>query len=326
MTNPGATMESSPLAYPGTAALRGEMLDLEVAMASARLRMAFLSTAADALGAFHTALHHEGEVEIRREQVSVIERLAAASRARVESGRAPQAELSEAQAELAMSRSDLEHALSALDAARRKFNALLDRAADAPFTGRAHDEPPATTPDAAALVDVAKRWSPEIAMARADAARMAVAERMAGRMANPTRAPGAAAMTGEAMDAAPDFVPPAWAAEISSRRAAADRAAEETERSVERMIADMAYELAAMARMYRVAKTAAEPAARQALAERMSLYENGRGEFTDLLAAAKRHLDARHDLVTALHDYRGMEARLWMAVGARPELAKGTSR
>ena len=225
-----------------------------------------------------------------------------------------------------MSKSDLEHALTALDAARRRFNAFLDRATDAPFSGRAHEEPPETTPATDALLDVARRWSPEIAMARAEAARVAVAERMAGRMVNPGRAPGAAAMPADAMTAAPEFVPPAWAAELASRRVAAERAAEEATRSVERMVASMAYELASMARMYRVTKTATEPAARQSLEERMRLYENGRGEFTDVLAAAKRHLDARHDLVTALHDYRVMEARLWMAVGARPDLAKGTSR
>ncbi|MCE9637938.1 MAG: TolC family protein [Planctomycetes bacterium] len=324
MVGAGAGMPTAPLPYPGLAALRGEMLDREVDMAVARLRMRFLESGADAVDAYHIAAHHVEEAVIRHEQVRVLERLVEAARTRVESGRAPQAEMLEAQSELAMAKSDVEHAETSEGAARRRLNSLIDRDPDAPLVLATHGDPADTTPDAAALVALARRAAPEIAMARAEALRLGAAERMSRRMTNPGTQPGAAAMAGgDVMAPEVGDAPPAWAAEIASRRASAELAVVEAERSVERMVAAAVFDVSAMARMFGVAAKSTEPATRQAMDERLRLYEGGRGEFGDVLGAVRRHLNATHDVAQARHEYRSAEAMLWKAVGARPELSGG---
>ena len=72
-----------------------------------------------------------------------------------------------------------------------------------------------------------------------------------------------------------------------------------------------------LARMYRVASEATEPATRQALDERLRLFEGGRGEMTTILAAFRRHLEAMHDVAQARHDHAVAIAMLTMAVGTR---------
>ena len=324
--NVRSMMESAPLDYPGDAALRGQMLDREVEMALARVRMTVLERGSAAVDAYHVAGHHVEELRIRKDQVDILSRLVDVARSRVETGRAPQAELLEAQAELAMVQSDQEHAETALVQARRDLNAQLDRAPDAPWVIAPHGDPPATTPDVPDLIDLAHRSSPGIAMARADVARIAAAEQMARRMATPTRGPGAVAGGGMETGAAPDVTAPAWAAALAARRAAAERRVADAMRDVDRKVADAVFELDAMARMFRVAARSTEPATRLALEERMNLYEGGRGEFTALLGAFRVHLDALHAVAQARHYYGSMEAMLWMAVGARPASAHGEHR
>jgi outer membrane protein TolC len=82
------------------------------------------------------------------------------------------------------------------------------------------------------------------------------------------------------------------------------------------------YELEAQRRMYVLAARSTEPLAAQAVEERIRLYESGRADFGDLVAALRRRLDAAHDAISARHDYFMSEAMVWMAVGARPELVR----
>ena len=93
---------------------------------------------------------------------------------------------------------------------------------------------------------------------------------------------------------------------------------------MERMVAAAVFDVSAMARMFRVAATSTEPATRRAMDERLRLYEGGRGEFGDVLAAVRRHLSATHDVAQARHEVRSAESMLWKAVGARHEPAGGT--
>jgi outer membrane protein TolC len=75
--------------------------------------------------------------------------------------------------------------------------------------------------------------------------------------------------------------------------------------------------------MYKVAAKSTEPLSSQAVEERLRLYESGRTEFADLAAAMRRRQTAAHDAVAARHDWFMGRAMLWMAIGARPELASG---
>jgi outer membrane protein TolC len=114
----------------------------------------------------------------------------------------------------------------------------------------------------------------------------------------------------------------AWISEMKARHVALERAAEESVKAAERRVLDAHYELEAQRRMYVLAAKTTEPLSAQAVEERIKLYESGRGDFAELVASMRRHLDAAHDAVAARHDYFMAQAMLWMAVGARPELVR----
>jgi hypothetical protein len=315
-------MAEPAFGYPGQTALQGEMIDREVAMTRERARMALLTALADAAKAFHEASHHVEEFEIRSEQVDLAKRAVAAAKSMVASGTRPQSELDDAETDLAAAESDVGHATSALAAARARFNTLLARAPDAPFELTDHVHPPDVAPAAGPLLDLAHRYAPEIRMARAEAERSAAAIRMAEAVAFAGHAPGAVAMPSEGPAPAAAGQDLAWIGEMKERHAGLVRAADEAVRATERRVLAAQYELAAAARMAGVAGRSAAPLAKQALEERLRLFESGRVSFADVLAAERRYLDARHDLVAARHDYGAAEAMVWMAVGARPEVVK----
>src|SRR5204862_6951301 len=109
-----ARMRDAAFPYPGMAALKNEMLDAEIAMARETLRMRVRDVFAAAADAYHTAAHHEREVKLRDEQLSLARRMASATKSRVESGRGLQAELLEMESEVAMAENEREHAVTAL--------------------------------------------------------------------------------------------------------------------------------------------------------------------------------------------------------------------
>lgn len=346
-----APMREAAFPFPGLVALRGEMIDREVTMARERTRMSLLTVLVAAAKQYHEAMHHEQELAIRTEQVAVVERVVAATRGRVESGRGPQAELLEMEAELSMARNDREHAIASLARARGQLNTLLARAPGATLVLLQHGDPPDVTPPIEPMLAAAARWSPRVREMRAEAARSAAAIRMAEAMLFAAPSPGALAVR-EPMDeaesmgepvpmrssAAPDApgLPPrdapptgaprafgpdvAWVAELRERRVGLERAADEAVRAAQREIVQAHYELDAARRMFAVSAKSTVPLAAQAVEERLRLYETGRGEFAELTAAVQRHLAAAHDVAAARHDYGMAEAMLWMAAGARRRL------
>jgi outer membrane protein TolC len=319
--SPGAMPEPA-FAYPGQASLQGEMITAEAAMARERARMALLTAMVDAAKAFHGASHHAEEVAIRTEEAELAKRMVATAKSMVESGMKPQADLLDAESELAMATSTLGHAVSAGAAARAELNTLLARAPDAPFDLVDHIHPPDIAPEVGPLLDLARRYSPEIRMARAESDRSSAAIRLAEGMLFAAKPIGAVAMPAERPASAAAGQDLAWIEEMKERHAGLVRSADEAVRATERRVLAAQYELEAARRMASTAGQSTVPLAKQALDERVRLFEAGRASFADVLVAERRHLEARHDFIGARHDYGMAEAMVWMAVGARPEVAK----
>lgn len=190
----GATpMREAAFPYPGLVALKGEMIDREVAMSREMARMRLLQTAVEAAKRYHEAVYREAELAVRNEQVALAERVVAATRSRVETGRGPQAELLEMEADLAMARNDREQAVAALTRAQSALNTLLSRPPDAPLTLIPHGDPPQATPSSDAIMAAAPRYSPSVRIALAEAGRTAAAIRMSEAMLFAAPAPGAVA-------------------------------------------------------------------------------------------------------------------------------------
>jgi outer membrane protein, heavy metal efflux system len=190
-----APMREAAFPYPGLVAMKGEMIDREVAMAREMTRMRLRDAIAAASNAFHTVTHHAEELRIREEQLALADRVLAATRAMAETGRRPQSELLEMETERSMAANDREHAVTSLARARGELNALLDRDPGAPLVLAQHEH--AAPPDAASPVEpllaLARRWSPEVRIARAEVERSAAAIRMAEAMLFAAPAPGAVA-------------------------------------------------------------------------------------------------------------------------------------
>jgi outer membrane protein TolC len=317
-----APMRESAFPYPGLVALKGEMIDREVAIARETARMRLRDALVAASRAWHVAVHQGEEAAIRGEQLSLAKRLVESARARVASGRSPQAEVLDMEAEVATAENERRQAESSLARARAELNTLLARDPQAPLTlhEHLHADPPEEATPVEPLLELARRWSPEIRVARAEAARSAAAIRM-------SEATLFAAATPDAMKGGEPATPAfgadaAWLAELRERHVALQRAAEEAVKAAERRVLDAHFEMDARRRAYLVAAKHAEPLSRQSVGERQRLYESGRAEFADLVASYRRRLDAEHDAVAARHDYFLAEATLWTAVGARPELVR----
>jgi hypothetical protein len=334
-----APMRDTAFPYPGVVALRGEMIDREVDMAREMARMRLRDVVVATSKAWHNAVHHGDELALRDEMLSLAKRAADAARARVASGKSPQSELLEMESEIATAENDRLHATTSLARARAELNTLLARAPDAPLVlaAHVHENPPADAAPVEPLLALARRFSPEIRIAQAEAARSAAAIRMSEAMLFAAPAPGSVASvtpmdasmpSGPSRDAAPGGEPAAlgadvaWISEMKVRLVALERAADEAVKAAERRVLDAHYELEAQRRMYVLAAKTTEPSAAQAVDERIKLYESGRGDFAELVASLRRRLDAAHDAVAARHDYFMAQAMLWMAVGARPELVR----
>ncbi|MGH7163028.1 MAG: TolC family protein [Planctomycetota bacterium] len=320
---PGEAMGESAFPYPGLVALKGEMIDREVAMAREQARMRLRDALYRAALAYHGATHQEEELKIREEQLQLAERLVTVVRARVAAGTSPQAELLEMEAERATAANDRAHALAALARARGELKTLLDLDPSREITLVQHEEPPAATPPVQPLLALARSFAPEIREARAEQEKTAVAIRMAEAMLFRPPAP-AKASPGEQMGgvspAAPTGFGPdaAWVRELRERNEALALAAAETFRAAERKVIVAHYELDAARRMFALAAGSTAPLARQAVEERLRLYESGRVGFAELLQAYRRLLEALRDVAAARHDYGEAEAMVFTAAGARP--------
>jgi outer membrane protein TolC len=364
-----APMRETAFPYPGVVALKGEMIDREVAMAREMTRMRLRDVVVATSKAWHVAVHHGDELKLRDEMLSLAKRAAEATRARVASGTSPQAELLEMESEVATAENDREHAVTSLALARAELNTLLARDTNAPLVLAAHlhEDPSAQATPVEPLLALARRFSPEIRIAQAEASRSAAAIRMSEAMLFAAPAPGeiasgssmksampvassaaSAAAPADAMggampaardaapaapslpprDAAPSGAPGtfgpdvAWIEEMRARHVGLERAAEESVKAAERRVLVAHDEMEAQRRMYVLAAKSTEPLSAQAVEERLKLYEAGRGDFGELVASMRRHLDAAHDAVAARHDYFMAQAMLWMAIGARPEVVR----
>ena len=359
-----APMREAAFPYPGLVALKGEMIDREVTMAREMARMRLRDVVVATAKAWHVAVHHGEELKIRDEELSLAKRAAEATRSRVDSGKSPQAELLEMEAEIAMTENDREHAVTSLALSRAELNTLLNRDPQAPIAlhEHVHETPPDEATPVGPFLAMARKYAPEIRIARAETARTGAAIRMAEAMLFAAPAPGAVAPATPMVAAAPASsagsasgamggaggaapMPPslsprdeppggapvafgpdvAWISEMKERHVALDRAAEETVKAVERRVLDAHNEMEAQRRMYVVAAKSTEPLSAQAVEERLRLYEAGRGDFAGLVVSMRRHLDAAHEAVAARHDYFMAQAMLWMAIGARPELVREAS-
>jgi outer membrane protein, heavy metal efflux system len=269
--------------------------------------------------------------EIDDELEAILDIVLRASRARVSTGKAEQAELLRAQGSIIQVRSERETALDRRRSAWARLSALLDRDPTSTPGTTTHPGVLASLPDAAALTERALRERPELAASRATIAGAQAQERLARANRIPDLGLFVAEMhTFRNPTGVSDFLfagfqinlPIFFGSKNEPRIAAAQAqvvAAQEGQRALRNRIAaevaeDHAHVLAEMRQIDLHHQLI--PIARQAIESAEASYAAGRTDFTTLLESAREL--RMHEMNLAMHSaaYEQRLAELQRAVGA----------
>jgi len=334
---PGA-MAGGLSPWPAASALRGEMADLESAMAREQARMALVAALADAEEAFAAAWEAgerarvlDGFLRVQHDTVRV-------AAARYAAGRGRQDEALLAEAESRRLESDLAAAKEQRNGAAARLNALLDRAPAAPLPPFAAPALPRDPPEAASVVS-ASAASPEVGMAERALDLSRVAVRMAEVMGHPLpgasgrpgsgaaeAAPGEMGMAGGGTSGPPAAMPSetatpwygieeAYLRELRRRASAAEAARDAARREAEAAAREAWRGLDAGLRELRVAEDASVPLAEQAFEVSRRDYETGAAGFAEHVRSWEALVRARLAVLAARR----------MAVEARAAILRATA-
>ena len=322
--------ESYP--WPAATALRGEMADLEAAMARERLRASLAEALAAARESHAEAWEASGREKLLEGFLPFLRSMAEVAAARYGAGKGMQDEQLRIETEIRRMETDLAAARNDRGAAEARLRAVLDLQADALLAGMAPPPAPKETPDAGALAGVAATSSPMVAMAERSLAMTRVAIRMGEIMSRPLpesaaspdpgfRAPGNGdpggggmggdeASAGGAMGLRPRApwygVEEAYLRELHRRSSAAEKELAAARRDAEAMARDAWRMLDTALRELRTAESTAVPLAEQAFEVSRRNYQTGAVDFA-------MHLEAWGELVRAR--FSALEARLMVARG-----------
>ncbi len=318
--------------WPAATALRGEMADLEAAMARERLRAALAEALGSAREAHAEAWEAAGRERLIAEFLPFLRSMAKIAAARYGSGKGMQDEQLRVETEIRRMETDLSAARNDRAAAEARLRAILDLSASVPLPPMAPPTPPAKAPDVDALARVAAASSPMVAMAQRSLELTLVAIRMGEIMSRPLiesaapadpgfRAPVTGGMEGEGAGgdaAAPGAsmglkasapwygVEEAYLRELRRRSAAAESELAGSKRDAEAMARDAWRMLDTALREIRTAEATAVPLAEQAFEVSRRNYQTGVVDFA-------MHLEAWGELVRAR--FSALEARRMAARG-----------
>ena len=322
--------ESYP--WPAATALRGEMADLEAAMARERLRAALAEALASAREAHGSAWEAAGREKLLEGFLPFLRSMAEVAAARYGAGQGMQDEQLRIETEIRRMETDLVAARNARAAAEARIRAVLDLPADVPLAGTAPPAVPKEAPDVDNLARLASTSSPMVSMAERSLEMSRVAIRMGEIMSRPLlesaastdpgfRAPAKGGMEGEGMGegasapgaamglkpSAPWYgVEEAYLRELRRRSVAAESDLAGSRREADAMSRDAWRMLDTALRELRTAEATAVPLAEQAFEVSRRNYQTGAVDFA-------MHLEAWGELVRAR--FSALEARLMAARG-----------
>jgi cobalt-zinc-cadmium efflux system outer membrane protein len=322
-----------PLNGKNISRARGATADAVVAYE--QLRRAELDVRANVAAAYWRLANAYAQLDLNRQNETLLHEAAGLSRARYEAGRQTQADVLTATIELARlveARADLERARAEAQSA---LNVLLDRPARAPLglppALTADTSPALPLPSQKQLEALALAYRPEmrIAQKRIDAAQARLelsrrawmpdpALRVSGQQYNDT------SQAVNEVDVGIAFTVP-WlnagkyrAQDREARAGLTQKIAELAQLRTETLgrVQDALIKVQTLHHHFEVYRDEILPLARQTVAATRSGYENAQSNFADLIAAERTLRDAAAESLNHLADYEAALAELAAVVGA----------
>jgi outer membrane protein TolC len=344
---PQKAMMAMQFPFPDVAALKGQVVAIEVELARIDLELRTRDVLTQARLAWSNYAYLHAAIAFTGETAGLLASLAQVTQGRYQSGQALYSDALSAQMEQAMVAEEEASLRDRLGAAQAALNALLDRPAAADL-GRSAELPDVTvTPTLDEVTALALRQRQELLRQRLEIQRMETMVEMATRMAVPDPSLGASTLDTRAkivsgtgapatamgeMAASGTFEPqprlnPAQAAQYG-RENAYIRETVARVGAMQRMLADMENETRAMVHerwadlttaarrgqvLYRDAQI---PLARQALKAAETAYSSGTADFMTTIEAQRTLLRFQLEEQEARRDGRDALARLEQTVGA----------
>jgi outer membrane protein TolC len=350
-TQPQKAMTAMQFPFPDVAALKGQVVAIEVDLARIDLDRQARDALTDARLAWSSYAYLHAALAVTRESVELLDRLARVTDARYQDGQALYGDALSAQMEEAMVAEEERSLRDRLGAAPAALNALLDRPAAAALGAPAELPDVTLKPTLDEVAAVALRQRQELQRQRVEIQRMETMVEMAARMAVPDPTAGAsyldsrakvvsgtgasAAGMGEMASGTFDAQPRldvAQAAQYGSRNAYT-RETEARIEAMKRMLADMENETRSMVherwadsataarRVGTLYRDSQVPLARQALKAAETAYSSGKVDFMAYIEAQRTLLRYQLEQEEARRDCRDALARLEQTVGTRLPVA-----
>jgi outer membrane protein TolC len=346
-TQPQKAMTAMQFPYPDVAALKGQLVAIDVALARIDLERRTRDVLTEARLAWLNYAYLRAAIAITRENVELLDSLVRVTRARYQDGQALYGDALSAQMEWAMVAEDEQSLRDRLGAAQAALNALLNRPAGAAL-GDPEARPEATVePALDEVTKLALQQRQELQRQRVEIQRMETMAEMAARMAVPDPTSGASYLDSRAtiasgtaatatvmgeMAASGTFAarPPldlaqaaqygresAYVRETAVRAVAMKGMLAAMENETRAMVKERWADLATATRrgqtLYRASQI---PLARQAVQAAETAYSSGKADFMTTIETQRTLLRYRLEAEEARRDGGEALARLEQTVGA----------
>ncbi len=287
--------------------------------------------------AFYDVLYYQQLLTLKREAVKRAEGYVELAKGLFDQGQVPERDIIQAQASLAMARSEVESAEGLVNAARAALRSAMGLSWDAPLEVKGELSPPDELLDLKTFIEQAMRQHPALQQAQADVAAAEAAVRVAESQRKPT---ASVSTTGGVQDR---NLPPtrglfvfgatvriplknggqtkAEIAEAQAHLANAAATLEQIKRDIERKVSQ-AWHLAQSARRKIEAVAQAILPAQESLRSAEAQYRAGVGTLLGIKDAQVDLLMALKNRVEAIYAYRQAEAQLQHAAGLLEEESK----
>jgi outer membrane protein, heavy metal efflux system len=343
---PQKAMTAMQFPFPDVAALKGQVVTLEVAEARIGLDLQTRDVLTEARLAWSNYAYLQAALALTRDNVGLLDGLARAVEARYQNSQSLYGDLLSAQMELAMVTEDERELRDRLEATAATLNALLGRPAAAEL-GPAADLPDVVPNGTLTeLTDLALRQRQELVQQRVAIQRMETMRQMAARMAVPDPSAGASLLDSQAKIVSGTGAEPSTMGGMASgtfatqprpdlaqaaqfgRESAYLRETDARIEAMQQMLADMENETRAMVcerradsataarRSQTLYRTSQIPLARQAVKAAEAAYSDGQADFMTYIEALRTLLRYQLEEEAARRDLRDAVARLDQVVGS----------
>jgi outer membrane protein TolC len=344
---PQKAMTAMQFPYPDVAALKGQLVAIDVALARVDLETRMREVLTEARMAWFNYAYLHAAIAVTRENAGLFDSLARVTQARYQDGQALYGDALASQSELAMVTEEEQMLRDRLVAAQAALNAFLDRPAGAALGAPLETPEAPLRPTLDEVTALALRQRPELQRQRVEILRMETMVEMATRMATPDPTLGASYLDSRAKIVSGIAAPEAAMGEMAasgtfdaqSRLTLAQAAQYGRENAyiretvvrieaMKRMLADLENETRAMvqerwAELTTAARRAQTlyrdsqiPLARQALTAAEAAYGSGKADFMAYIEAQRTLLRYQLEAEEARRDGREALARLEQTVGA----------